>query len=68
MGRKKIIVRVRSLRKNTYSSHGRHNSAPSSILCSTYGVNFNVLTYNTIHTHKIRHTPEKAELQLLGEA
>lgn len=51
MGRKKIIPEVRSLHKNTYSSHGRHNSATSSILCSAYGVNFNVLTYNTIHTH-----------------
>lgn len=40
-----------SLCKNTYSLHSRHNSAPSSILCSAYGVNFNVLTYNTIHTN-----------------
>lgn len=51
MGRGKIIPGVGSLCKNTYGSHSRHNSAPSSILCSAYGVNFNVLTYNTIHTN-----------------
>lgn len=51
MGREKIILGVGSLCKNTYGSLSRHNSAPSSILCSAYGVNFNVLTYNTIHTN-----------------
>ena len=51
MGRGKIIPGVESLCKNTYGSHSHHNSAPSSILCSAYGVNFNVLTYNTIHTN-----------------
>lgn len=51
MGKGKIIPGVGSLCKNTYSSHSRHNSAPSSILCSAYGVNFNVLTYNTIRTN-----------------
>lgn len=47
----KIIPGVGSLCKNTYGSHSHHNSAPSSILCSAYGVNFNVLTYNTIRTN-----------------
>ena len=51
MGRGKIIPGVESLCKNTYGSHSHHNSAPSSILCSAYGVNFNVLTYNTIRTN-----------------
>lgn len=51
MGRGQIIPGVGSLCKNTYGSHSRHNSVPSSILCSAYGVNFNVLTYNTIRTN-----------------